>query len=100
MLRLRQSCPATPDMAEKKPFVIPLALGLLARDGRELSFSHAGRKNPAFLTITQKEQDLVLDEVAEEPVLSLLRNFSAPVKLHFDQSDEDLSLRLGYDRNP
>ncbi len=100
LLRLRQSCPATPDMAEKKPFVIPLALGLLARDGRELSFSHAGRKNPAFLTITQKEQDFVLDEVAEEPVLSLLRNFSAPVKLHFDQSDEELSLRLGYDRDP
>ena len=42
----------------------------------------------------------MLDEVAEEPVLSLLRNFSAPVKLHFDQSDEDLSLRLGYDRDP
>ena len=42
----------------------------------------------------------MLDEVAEEPVLSLLRNFSAPVKLHFDQSDEELSLRLGYDRDP
>ena len=101
-LKVRQSCPATPDMKEKekKPFVMPLGLGLLAADGRVLDFSHQGANNPPFLLLEQEEQDFVLEGVTEKPVLSLLRGFSAPVKLHLQQSDEELSLRLAHDPDP
>ena len=105
-LRLRQSCPATPDMAGKAPFTMPLALGLLGADGQELSFScqdgNAAQDQGAnkVLVLSEAEQDFVLEDVGEEPVLSILRNFSAPVKLNLAQSAQELTLRMAHDRDP
>ncbi|WP_027854093.1 aminopeptidase N [Marinobacterium litorale] len=88
-LTLRQSTPATPGQDEKLPLHMPIAYGLLDQQGRELS---AG-----VLELTESEQTFVFDNLPGHPVPSLLRGFSAPVKLSFDYSDEELMLLLKSD---
>jgi aminopeptidase N len=96
-LHVAQSCPATPGQAEKLPFVIPLAIGLLG-DAGNLPLRLAGREpdpetsdnTHTVLTVDQPEQSYVFEGVAERPVPSLLRGFSAPVRLHYDYSKDDL----------
>ena len=101
VLKVRQTCPPTPDMAEKEPFTMPLGLGLLDAAGEELSFSHKGQNGKnAVLLLTEAEQSFELEEVGRQPVLSFLRNFSAPVKLRLQQSEEELSLRMACDSDP
>ena len=87
-LTLAQSCPATPGQPQKAPFVIPVRLGLLARDGRALPLRLADDDGAA-----PQERLLVLDAAEQSwnftglhgldaaPVPSLLRGFSAPVVL-------------------
>ena len=92
-LSLRQDCPATPDQPHKEPFVIPLSLGLMSRSGHELV--------PTRLEVlTQAEHQLIFDNMAEEPVPSLLRGFSAPVVLQTELSDEQWLTLLAHDTDP
>ncbi|MCK5334589.1 MAG: DUF3458 domain-containing protein, partial [Gammaproteobacteria bacterium] len=59
-----------------------------------------GNKNDSHetvLLVTEKEQVFVFDNVTEKPVASLLRNFSAPVKLEMQQSDDDLAFLMAND---
>ena len=100
-LSVRQSCPATPGQAQKLPFHIPLALGLLDHHGSELALQLAGeeRSGPTtrVLDITASEQVFVFVNIPELPRPSLLRGFSAPVRLDFPYSDEDLAFLLAHD---
>lgn len=96
-LLVRQSCPPTPEQSHKEPFHIPLRLGLLDADGNEVPLVLAGEQEPAstapterVLDITREVQNFVFKGVKSEPVPSLLRGFSAPVKLQFDYSRDDL----------
>ncbi|HET8746780.1 MAG TPA: aminopeptidase N [Ramlibacter sp.] len=91
-LTLSQSCPPTPGQAEKLPFVIPIALGLLDGSGRELT---AG-----LHVLTQESETLTFTGLAEEPVPSLLRGFSAPVILECEFSDRQLLTLLANDSDP
>ncbi len=96
-LYVQQSCPATPGQSEKQPFVIPLAMGLLGEAGN-LPLRRRGITQDAetsdnthtVLTIDRPEQTFVFEGVIERPVPSLLRGFSAPVRLHYDYSRSDL----------
>jgi len=88
-LTLRQSCPPTPGQQEKLPFHMPIAYGLLAADGSELA---AG-----VLEITDAEQSFAFEGLGERPTPSLLRGFSAPVKLGYPYSDEQLLHLLRHD---
>jgi aminopeptidase N len=72
-LTLRQHTPPTPGQPTKHPLPIPVEMGLLAPDGAEL----ATRR----LLLTEASQDFVFDNLPARPVPSLLRGFSAPVKL-------------------
>lgn len=92
-LNFSQTCPATPEKADKDPFVIPIVVGLLDSQGKDISLSRTGLKDvadPALLEMTEKEQSFTFENVSEAPTPSLLRNFSAPVRLEFDYSDENL----------
>nr|WP_132540541.1 aminopeptidase N [Plasticicumulans lactativorans] len=103
-LTLTQHCPATPGQPEKAPFHIPVALGLLARDGRELPLRLHGEAAPVatsrVLELTAAEQRFVFEDVAEPPVPSLLRGFSAPVKLDAAYAEDELLFLLAHDRDP
>ncbi|BCR25123.1 aminopeptidase N [Aquipseudomonas alcaligenes] len=100
-LQLRQSCPATPGQAEKLPFVIPLELALLDAQGRELPLQLVGEDKPVgrsrVLQVTQAEQAFTFVNIAEKPLPSLLRGFSAPVKLSFPYSRDQLMFLMQHD---
>ncbi|MGJ8687442.1 MAG: aminopeptidase N, partial [Spongiibacteraceae bacterium] len=96
-LTVKQSCSATPGQPEKLPFHIPLRLALLG-DAGQLPLSLVGQaadletddNTELVLAVTEAEQQFVFTDVAECPVPSLLRGFSAPVKMSFDYSAEQL----------
>ncbi|MGK8435846.1 aminopeptidase N [Ectopseudomonas hydrolytica] len=100
-LTFRQSCPATPGQSEKLPFVIPVALGLLDAQGNELPLrlqgESAAQGNSRVLSVTEAEQTFTFAGVAEKPLPSLLRGFSAPVKLHFPYDRDQLMFLMQHD---
>jgi aminopeptidase N len=91
-LTLSQSCPPTPGQTEKEPFVIPISLGLLQRDGAELT--------TGMHVLTGASETLSFPGLLAEPVPSILRDFSAPVILEFDYSEEQLLTLLAHDTDP
>lgn len=99
-LTLRQRTPATPGQPDKHPLHIPVRMGLVGtKSGQDLTLTLEGEKlgKDAVIHLTDDEQTFVFTDVAEAPVPSLLRDFSAPVKLHFPYSREDLAFLLTHD---
>ncbi len=100
-LTLRQSCPATPGQPNKEPFVIPVELGLLNHAGQALALQLEGEAaangNSRTVVLHQAEQQWTFVNVAQAPVPSLLRGFSAPVVLEVDYSDAELLTLLAHD---
>jgi aminopeptidase N len=102
-LTVRQSCPPTPGQPRKEPFHLPLALGLLDAEGRDLPLQLEGESGPQgttrVLELRKVEHLFRFVNVPTRPVPSLLRDFSAPVKLNSAESDADLRFRLACDRD-
>ena len=100
-LTFAQSCPATPDKIEKLPFVIPVELGLLDAGGSEIALQLAGEAAASgtsrVLSVTEAEQTFTFVGINEKPLPSLLRGFSAPVKLSFDYSRDQLMFLMQHD---
>lgn len=100
-LTFRQSCPATPGQERKEPFVIPVAMGLLDSHGRELPLRLAGEAEAAgtsrVLAVTEAVQSFTFVEVPVQPLPSLLRGFSAPVKLHYPYGRDQLMFLMQHD---
>jgi aminopeptidase N len=101
-LTLSQSCPPTPDHPNKLPFLIPVSVGLVGSNGRDLSFYLDGKyvfgaNVTTMLELTEPEQRFTFTQVHEKPVVSLLRNFSAPVILEMDYTDDELAHLMAHD---
>ncbi|MCH4810169.1 aminopeptidase N [Vreelandella neptunia] len=99
-LTLRQRTPATPGQPDKQPLHIPVRMGLVGtKSGQDLTLTLNGEKigKDAVIHLRDDEQTFVFTDVAEAPVPSLLREFSAPVKLHYPYSREDLAFLLTHD---
>jgi aminopeptidase N len=100
-LTVEQSCPATPGQADKAPMHIPLALGLLDKEGKDLPLQLEGEATPVngtrVLELRRPVEQFVFCGISERPVPSLLRGFSAPVKLRYDYSDDDLMFLMAHD---
>jgi aminopeptidase N len=69
--------------AGQKPFYIPVKYGLVDKNGNDINQNN-------MLIVSQMEQSFEFYDLAEKPVLSLLRNFSAPVILDYKQDDEEI----------
>lgn len=89
-LSVKQACPDTPGQNNKPPFYIPFAVGLLSSEGNDLIGTR-------MLEVTEKEQQFVFENIAEEPCPSLLRGFSAPVTVKYDYSDASLMFLMQKD---
>jgi len=89
-LELEQSCKPSPGQATKEAYHIPVKVGLLGPDGKDLVPERV-------LELREAKQTFVFDDVGAEPKPSILRGFSAPVKVVFDQTEEDLAFLLGND---
>ena len=100
-LTVRQSCPPTPGQPSKEPFVIPVALGLLDANGAEIALRLQGEDAASgtmrVLAVNEAEQTFTFVEVPEQPLPSLLRGFSAPVKLSFPYSRDQLLFLMQHD---
>ncbi len=102
-LTFRQSCPATPGQSEKQPFVIPVQMGLIDKLGNALSLRLQGEEHAhgsdRVLQITEAEQSFTFVGLAEKPLPSLLRGFSAPVKLSFPYDRDQLMFLMQFDED-
>ncbi len=99
-LILRQRTPATPDQPDKRPLHVPIRLGLVGtKSGRDLPLTLDGEAlgSDAVIHLREAEQEFLFTDVREAPVPSLLRGFSAPVKLRFPYGREDLAFLLAND---
>ena len=101
-LIVKQHCPATPGQAKKLPLYIPLAIGLLDQNGEAMFMQLEGENAPAeqhtrVLDIVEQEQVFTFVNIDSEPVPSLLRGFSSPVKLAMDRSDAELAFLMAND---
>src|SRR5262249_34225827 len=90
-LDVAQKIPPTPGQPSKEPMVVPLAIGLLGRDGADLSLLLDGRPlERGVLTLKAPSQSFTFSGIAERPTLSLNRGFSAPVNLSLPIEPDDL----------
>lgn len=91
---LEQSCPATPGQPHKEPFHIPLMMGLLDKSGNELTLNcdkitvNSDGKN--LIELKEQKEVYTFKGLKDRPVLSVLREFSAPVNLKWEAAEEDL----------
>ncbi|WP_016853759.1 aminopeptidase N [Halomonas smyrnensis] len=99
-LLLRQRTPATPGQPDKAPQHIPIRLGLVGtKSGRDLRLTLDGETlgTDGVIHLREEEQEFLFTDVEEAPVPSLARGFSAPVKLNFPYSREDLAFLQTHD---
>ncbi len=92
-LKVRQSCKPTPGQPVKKPFHIPLAIGLLSPRGKDLIGTR-------ILSLKKPLETYTFGNIKQKPVLSLLRNFSAPVRLNYPYTNDELLFLLAHDVDP
>jgi aminopeptidase N len=98
-LELAQAIPPTPGQPNKDAMVIPLALGLLGKDGRDLPLTLSNGSTPqrGVLVLREAAETFVFRDVGERPVLSLNRGFSAPIKVTANISGADLQFLAAHD---
>lgn len=101
-LTLRQHCPPTPGQPDKQPLMIPVAMGLVDKQGKSLLLQLAAETSAyqgdtCVLLLTESQQQFVFINVTEPPYLSLLRGFSAPVKLKQNRDNAELAFMMAHD---
>ncbi len=95
-LTIQQTCPKTPvDTGVKQPFHIPVAFGLLDEKGHPLPLETQYQNQ--VLEIKQAQETFTFQSIPSRPIPSLLRGFSAPVKLQYDYRFEDLMVLVEHD---
>ncbi|KAK3010311.1 hypothetical protein RJ639_011381 [Escallonia herrerae] len=111
-LKFSQEVPATPGQPLKEPMLIPVAVGLLDSSGKDMPLSSvynngklesvASSGQPVYSTVlrvSKKEEEFVFSDVSERPIPSLLRGYSAPIRLGSDLTDSDLFFLQAHDSN-
>lgn len=100
-LKLRQDPGVTCAEKDFEPLLMPVEVGLIGPNGADLPLQLEGEAKPTgtsrVLELTEREQVFVFVNVAERPIPSILRNFSAPVELRQERSPEDLAFALAHD---
>ena len=98
-LTITQSCPATPGQPTKESHHIPVKMGFINSEGSLMPVQLQGAEACSELTLelTVQQQTFLFEQLPQKPVISLLRGFSAPVKLHMQRSLEELAFLLSHD---
>ncbi len=100
-LKLRQATKPTPGQDTKLPFVIPMEMGLLGADGKDMPLQLAGEKEAQgtsrVVILDKDEATLTFVNVKEKPVLSANRDFTAPINFHMDYTDAERAHLMAHD---
>ncbi|WP_300432113.1 aminopeptidase N [uncultured Thalassolituus sp.] len=100
-LTLRQHTPDTPGQTDKQPLWIPVQLGLIGKDGSPLTVTpdqeEFWTESSQVLHFREAEQTFTFSGLEQEPAVSLFRDFSAPVRVNYQQSRETLRFLLRHD---
>ena len=98
-LQLQQHTPATPGQEEKRAFHIPVRMGLMDASGSDMNagLENSAGKTTQVLDFRQAQQSFVFKNVKQKPVASLFRGYSAPVKVEFDRSNDELAFCMAHD---
>ena len=102
-LTVGHQCPSTPDHDQKRPFQITLDTALFDRAVQQMRTTIATQDDPKhehMLSLCQQEQQFVFEGVVKEPVVYLVRRFSAPVELESDLSGDELAILMAHDDDP
>ncbi|MBV9426109.1 MAG: aminopeptidase N [Bradyrhizobiaceae bacterium] len=101
-LDVAQTVPPTPGQPVKEPMMIPLALGLVGADGRDLPLvrDDGAPVERGVLTISQHAESFTFAGIAERPALSLNRGFAAPIKVSLNAGADDLKFLAAHDSDP
>ncbi|RME64735.1 MAG: aminopeptidase N [Alphaproteobacteria bacterium] len=100
-LDVAQTLPDTPGQTDKQPMVVPLKTALFAPDGTQMETrleDACAREH--LLVLREHAQHFVFEGVTAPPVPSILRGFSAPVKLETDLTPSDLAFLARHDSDP
>jgi len=102
-LNVEQSFGTLPEQMKNKAFHIPVEIGLLDSLGNDMPLTLSGRgvenTKSIVLEITEIKQTFIFNDVKEKPLPSLLRGFSAPVKIKYDYSNEQLAFLMASDKD-
>jgi aminopeptidase N len=97
-LEAKQSVPPTPGQPTKEPMIIPLELGLIGKDGRDLPLKLSnGNIERGVLMLNALAHTYEFTGLSERPVLSINRGFSAPIKLDAGLDGNDLAFLAAHD---
>ena len=100
-LHLSQRTLPTHDQQEKQALVIPFAMGLLSPAGDEYPLQLSGEDSPSgisrLLLLEEDKKSFTFENIPQKPVPSLLRDYSAPVKLRYSWSASDLAVLMAHD---
>ncbi|TLG78994.1 aminopeptidase N [Methylocystis sp. B8] len=103
-LKLRQETAVTPGQSDKKPVVIPITLALFGENGQKLDLvsddATPSELARGLIELDCAERVIRFREIPSRPIVSLLRGFSAPVRIEPAPSSEDLERLLAYDDDP
>lgn len=102
-LEFAQSTAPTPGQPTKLPLHIPISVGLVGRNGEAMPLQLAGEnaagETTRVLELTEAQQSFTFVGMDEAPVPSILRGFSAPVRLRTDLAKDDLLHLLKHDED-
>ena len=102
-LSIKQSCPATPGQSKKLPFYLPFKMGLLAPTGEAIALQLDTEAEPygtnRVLIIKEAIQSFTFVHVHASPIPSLLREFSAPVRIRYPYTQRELIFLMQYDED-
>jgi aminopeptidase N len=101
-LDLAQETSPTPGQPDKLPVVIPVRTALIGDNGQRLPLTVDGEEagEETVLVLDEAQRTITFDGVPKGAVPSLLRGFSAPVKLSAGWSDADLAFLVATDDDP
>jgi aminopeptidase N len=101
VMTFMQTCPATPEQKEKHPFMIPISVSLFHQNGQPLPLQLQGEKEPTgtqrLLILTQTTQSFRFQGIPADAVCSVLRGFSAPIKLNKIHDPAALAFLIRHD---
>ena len=98
-LTISQQTPPTAEQPEKAPLHIPFDIELYDSEGQVIALQKGGHPVHRVLNVTEAEQSFIFDNITTPPIPSLLREFSAPVKLEYKWSDQQLTFLMRHARN-